>query len=39
MNEFYNLYPLVKPEGQAQGCILRRSMAINPLGNDSSVRM
>ena len=27
----------VKPEGQAQGCILRRSMVINPLGNDSHV--
>ena len=26
MNEFYNLYPsrpVVKPEGQAQGCIFR----------------
>ena len=39
MNEFYNLYPARKPEGQAQGCILQRSMVINPLGNDSSVWM
>ena len=29
----------MKPEGQDQGCILRRSMVINPLGNDSPVRM
>ena len=29
----------MKPEGQAQGSILRRSMVINPLGNDSPVRM
>ena len=38
-NEFYNLYPAVKSEGQAQGCILRRLMVINPLRNDSPVRM
>ena len=31
--------PFVKPEGQAQGCILRRSMVINPLGKESLVRM
>ena len=31
--------PPVKPEGQAQGCILRRSMVINPLGKDSPIRM
>ena len=28
----------VKPEGQAQGCILQLSI-VNPLGNDSPVRM
>ena len=47
MNQFYNLYlaretrgsspgvyyPTV--DGQAQGYILRRSLVINPLGNDS----
>ena len=36
---FITYIPLVKPEGQAQGCILRRSMVINQLGDDSSVRM
>ena len=36
---FITYIPPVKPEGQAQGCILRRSMVINPLGNDSPVRM
>ena len=41
MHELYNLYriPPVKPEGQAQGCILMRSTVINPLGNDSPVRI
>ena len=37
MNEFnFITYtnPL-KPEAQAQGCILRRSMVFNPLGDDS----
>ena len=29
----------LKPEGQAQGCILRRSLVINPLGNEYPVRM
>ena len=29
----------MKSEGQVQGCILRRSMVINPLDNDSQVRM
>ena len=29
--------PPVKPEGQAHGCILRRSMVNNPLGNYSPV--
>ena len=32
MNEFITYIPPMKPEGQAQGCILRRSMVINPLG-------
>ena len=36
---FITYIPHVKPEGQAQGCILWRSMVINPLGNDSPVRM
>ena len=42
MNERMNCItyiPPMKPEGQAQGCILRRSMAINPLGDDSPIRM
>ena len=39
MNEFYNLYTPVKPEGQAQGCILWRSMVTNPLGVDNPVSM
>ena len=39
MNEFYNIYTPVKPEGQAQGCILWRSMVTNPLRIDSPVRM
>ena len=34
---FITYIPPVKAEGQAQGCILRRSIVINPLGNDSSV--
>ena len=29
----------VKPEGQVQGYILRQSMVINQLDNDSLVRM
>ena len=29
----------LKPDGQAQGCILRRSMVLNPVGDDSSARM
>ena len=36
---FITYIPPVKPEGQAQGCILRRSMVINLLDNDSPVRM
>ena len=36
---FDNVYPPVKPVGQAQGCIIRWSMVINPLGKDSSIRM
>ena len=36
---FITYIPPVKPEVQAQGCILRRSMVINPLSNDSPVRM
>ena len=39
MNEFYNLYTPVKHEGQAQRCILWRSMVTNPLRVDSPVRM
>ena len=39
MNELYNLYTPVKPEGQAQWCILSRSMVTNPLRVDSPVRM
>ena len=39
MNEFITCIPPVIPEGQAQGCNLRRSMVINPLGNDSPVRV
>ena len=39
MNEVYNLYTPVKPEGQAQWCILWRSMVTNPLGVDRPVRM
>ena len=31
--------PPVKPEVQAQGCILRRSMVFNLLGDDSPVRV
>ena len=38
-NNFITYIPPVKPEGKAQGCILRRSMVINPLGNGSLVRM
>ena len=36
---FTTYIPPVKLEGQAQGCILRRFMVINPLSNDSPVRM
>ena len=42
MNELMNFItyiPPVKSESQAQGCILRRSMVINPLGDDSPARM
>ena len=39
MNEFYKLYPTRETEGQAQGCILLRSLEFNPLGDDSSIRM
>ena len=42
MNEWMNVItyiPPVKPEGQAQGCFLRRAMVINPLGNDRPVKM
>ena len=39
MNELYNLYTPVKAEGQAQWCILWRSMVSNPLGVDSLARM
>ena len=41
-NEWMNFItdvPPVKPEGQARACILRGSTVINPLGNDSPVRM
>ena len=38
MNEFYNIPP-IEPEGQAQGCIRRRSIVFNPLVFDSPVRM
>ena len=34
---FITYIPPVKPDGQAQGCILRRSMVINLLGSDSPV--
>ena len=37
--KFKTYIPPVKPEGQAQGCILRRTMLFNPLGDDSPVRM
>ena len=42
MNEWINFItyiPPVKPEGKARGCILRRSIVFNPLGDDSPVRM
>ena len=42
MNELINFItyiPPLKSEGQAQGCILRRSMVFNPLGNHSPVWM
>ena len=39
MNELYNLYTPVKPEGQAKWCILWRSMVTNPLRVDSPARM
>ena len=29
----------MKPDVEDQGCILRRSLVFNPLGNDNSVRM
>ena len=38
MNFIIDILP-VKPEGQAQGCILRRSMVFNSLGDDSTGRM
>ena len=36
---FITYIPLVKLEGQARGCILRRWAVFNPLGDDSLVRM
>ena len=39
MNELYTLYTPVKPEGQAQRCILWRSMVTNPPMVESPVRM
>ena len=39
MNALYNLYTPVKTEGQAQWCILWRSMITNPLMIESPVRM
>ena len=36
---FITYIPPVKPEGQARGYTLRRSMVINPLGNDSPVKI
>ena len=37
---YYITYiPAVKPEGHAQGCILRRSMVFNSLGDDSPAIM
>ena len=36
MNFITNIPPM-KPEGQAPGCILRRSMVFNPLGDDSPI--
>ena len=36
---FITYVPPVKPQGQAQWCILRRSMVFNPLGDDSPVKM
>ena len=36
---FITYIPPVKTEDQAQRCILRRSMVVNPLGDDSPVRM
>ena len=39
MNELYNLYTPVKPDGQVQWCILWRPMVTNPLGVHSPVRM
>ena len=39
MNEFLTYIPHMKPEGQAQGFILQRSMEFNPLGDDSPVGM
>ena len=36
---FTTYIPPVKPEGQAQGYILQRLKVINPLGDDSQVRM
>ena len=42
MNELINFVaymPPLKLDGHAHECILRRSMEINPLGNDSPVSM
>ena len=42
MNEWMNCItyiPPVKPEGQAQECILRQLIVISMLGDDSLVRM
>ena len=36
---FITYIPLVKPEGQTQGFILRWSRMFNPLGDDSPVRL
>ena len=39
INELHNLYTPLKPEVQAQWCILWRSMVTNPLMVESPVRM
>ena len=36
---FITYIPPVKPEVQAQGCILRRAMVFIPLGDDSPIRI